>query len=112
MQQVVRGPGGFLAAGVASFPGSGPTLKAWFSPDGIEWEFVASAQPTVGMDMEALAVAPDGTFLILGRGIWESGQGRDWFRSLETGAFVIEAFAGDTALGCDGTTCRTYLLQR
>jgi hypothetical protein len=85
-------------------------LRVWHSSDGVAWTEAAHPPNPLGW-VGSLAIAPDGTFLEVGDGIWESPDGDHWFRSAPAKGPHVEAFAGDLAIACGTDACSALKLQ-
>jgi hypothetical protein len=110
---MISGPGGDLAMRATFRQDSDRVdLIAWTSADGLTWRQVAEPPGPLRW-LGALAIAPDGTFLAIGDGIWESVDGEHWALSAPVRGFGVEVFAGDLAIACDDhtTTCVSLRLR-
>jgi hypothetical protein len=106
---VVGGPRGFVGLGLSENRAAIDEEAAWVSKDGREWEgpFVVPLRFTP----PHLAVAPDGTFIAFGDGIWESSDGRAWAMSADTGAIRVSSYAAGVAIGCNEESCRVWIVE-
>jgi hypothetical protein len=98
---LISGPAGDLAMR-ASFQQASDhiDLTAWVSTDGLVWRRIARPPGPLRW-LGSLAIAPDGSFLAIGDGIWESVDGEQWALSAPVKGLSVEAFAGDLAIACD-----------
>jgi hypothetical protein len=110
-QHLVSGPAGQVAMRETFLQDSNTRpIQAWRSTDGSTWTDVARPPGPVTY-LGSLAVAPDGTFLEIGNGIWESVDGADWALSAPARGLDVEAFAADLAIACGDTTCSALRLR-
>jgi hypothetical protein len=111
MKDLISGPAGDVAiSSTWSSTTDTEDLRMWHLRDGVEWT-EAAHPPDPLRWAGSLAIAPDGTFLEVGDGIWESPDGDRWFRSAPAKGLQVEAFAGDLAIACSTDACSALKLQ-
>jgi hypothetical protein len=105
MTQLIAGPAGDLAMStMVSQTSRAVAVRAWVSSDGVAWHEIE--QPPGPLDrLGSLAMAPDGTFLALGDGVWASVDGERWSLSAPATGLNVEEFAGDLAIACGHDEC-------